>query len=307
MANSINDTWRSRLGRVACEHARAALEAYQRQAYELFYVEAGIALELAMKARLATVTPYLLAPNERGWFRQGFNLAKGDTQSGARSVSAKDALDRLKSLEPELIAGIAPLILATVERRDQSVHLGVFSQPSGAELLAHAATFVEAINGLVPDSPEVFWGDSAVLAAELVAAERSAVRVRVAGLIAAARTRLATLTGEEREVLGGVATQYYEDYQDEIPDLVVVTCPVCASDALATGELTDDGEPVWDRDPEPIAWAYEINTVLTGFECKVCRLRLSSAEEIAASDLPTKVANEHVDPSMLYERDPEPW
>jgi len=50
-------------------------------------------------------------------------------------VSARDALDRLRQLEPELVSGVAPQIMETIERRDQSVHMGVFATPSDDELL----------------------------------------------------------------------------------------------------------------------------------------------------------------------------
>jgi hypothetical protein len=46
---------------------------------------------------------------------------------------------------------------------------------------------------------------------------------------------------------------------------------------------------------------------LTYFECKVCRLRLAGADEIAAAELPPKVANDRADPALLYEQDPDPW
>ena len=72
--------------------------------------------------------------------------------------------------------------------------------------------------------------------------------------------------------------------------------------------MTDDGEPVWAHwEREPIGWADDINTVLTAFECKVCRLDLANADEIAAADLPAKVPNDHADARLLYPPDPDPW
>jgi hypothetical protein len=109
-------------------------------------------------------------------------------------------------------------------------------------------------------------------------------------------------------MLEDTAITYLQDHQEEQPELVVIDCPVCARDALGIGELTDDGEPIWDhREREPIGWAYDINTILTGFHCKVCRLALAGADEIAAAGLPAKVPNKHADPHLLYEPDPDPW
>lgn len=304
-ASPAERSLRNRLGRTAGEHAHAALDAYRRQSFETFYVEAGIALEHAMKAKLAAVTPYLLAPEGRGWFQHGYRLSKGDLTSPApRSVSAKDALERLRLLEPDLVAGIATQIAETIERRDQSVHMGVFAQPTDEDLLTHAAAFVEAVNGLLLQTPEEFWQDLAGLAEGLVAKERDVVRVRVLKKMVDARDCLALLSEEQQDVFEAAALEFFEDYKEEHPDLVVAKCPVCGRDALVAGELTDDGEPIWDhREREPVGWAYEINTVVTKFECKVCRLDLDNAEEVAAAGLSTKVANEHADPHLLYEPD----
>lgn len=296
---------RNRLGRTAGEHAHAALDAYRRESYETFYVEAGIALEHAMKAKLAAETPYLLAPDGRGWFQNGHRRSKGDLTSPApRTVSAKDALERLRLLESDLVAGIATQIAETIERRDQSVHMGVFTKPTDEELLTHAAAFVEAVNGLLRQTPEEFWTDLAGLAEGLVAEERDVVRVRVLKKMADARDCLALLSEEQRDVFEDAAIEFFEDHKADHPELVVVKCPVCGKDALVAGELTDDGEPVWDhREREPVGWAPEINTVVTQFECKVCRFDLDNAEEVAAAGLPAKVANEHADPHLLYEPD----
>jgi hypothetical protein len=240
---------RTRIGRTAGEHAHAALDAYRRESFETFYVEAGIALELAMKAKLAGESPYLLAVDGPKWFQHGYRIAKGDTTSPApKSVSAKDALDRLKLLEPGLVTGIATQIAETIERRDQSVHMGVFTKPTDEELLFHAAAFVEAVNGLLIQSPEEFWEDLAELAGELVAAERDAVRIRVAKKFADARAHLAALTEDERYTLSDSCRAYFEYFTEESeeqPDLVQIKCPVCGYDALETGELIDYGEPEW--------------------------------------------------------------
>jgi hypothetical protein len=47
--------------------------------------------------------------------------------------------------------------------------------------------------------------------------------------------------------------------------------------------------------------------VVTRFECKVCRLVLDNADEIAAAGLPDKVQNDHADPQLLYEPVDGPW
>ncbi len=309
MAGDAGESLRARLGRTAQQHSHAALDAYRREAYETFYVEAGIALELAMKAKLAGVSPYLLAADGYGWFKHGYRMARGDTVlPGPKSASAKDAMERLRTIDADLVTGIAAQITETIDRRDQSVHMGAYSEPTDGELLTHAAVFVEAVNGLTLQDPSDFWEDLAELANELVAKEGSVVRLRVLKSMADARARLATLSEEERDMFEKTALAYFEDYQEVQPQLVVISCPVCGRAALVDGELTDDGEPIWERgERDPTGWAYDINTIVTGFDCKVCRLVLHGADEIAAAGLPAKVSNDHADPHLLYEPDPDPW
>ncbi len=309
VAEDAGESLRARLGRTALQHSHAALDAYRREEYETFYVEAGIALELAMKAKLAGVSPYLLAADGYGWFMHGHRMARGDTiLPGPKSVSAKDAMERLRAIDADLVTGIAAQITETIDRRDQSVHMGAYSRPTDDELLTHAAVFVEAVNGLTLQAPSDFWEDLTELATELVAKERDVVRLRVLKSIADARTRLATLSQEERDMFEETELTYFQDHQEEQSQLVVISCPVCGRAALVNGELTDDGEPIWERgERDPIGWAYDINTILTGFDCKVCRLVLDGADEIAAAGLPAKVSNDHADPHRLYEPDPDPW
>lgn len=304
-ADDVARVLRSRLGRIAGERARAALDAYRRQSFEAFYVEAGISLELAMKAKLAGISPYLLAPDSKGWFKHGHQLARGvTTAKGLRSASAEESLQRLMEIEPSVMSVIASQIGDTIMRRDQSVHLGVFVEPTGDELLSHAAAFVEAVNGLLVQNPTAFWGDLASLAAELVAAEKNGVRIRVAQKFATAHELLASLTDEQRELLSSSGEPYIEFRKDETPELVLVTCPVCSYEGIGNGEIDDRGEPVWDhREPDPVGWSYDFRTVLTSFECRVCQLDLSGPAEIRAAGLPEDVDNDHVDPSWFYESD----
>jgi hypothetical protein len=294
---------RSSLGTTAGKHAHAALDAYRCEDFEIFYVRAGIALELAMKAKLAGISPYLLAPDGAKWFQHGQNFAKGVSAKGLRSVSADQALHRMHAIEPALMAAIGPRIEETITRRDQSVHVGVYSKPSDEELLSHAAAFVEAVNGLLLQEPRKFWSDLAGLASELVADERNVVRVRVETKLSTARALFATLTYAQRSTLSDNGSIFFEDNKDDVPELVLVDCPVCNNEAVAGGELTDDGEPAWDREPDPVGWMYDIKTVITSFECEVCQLRLDGADEVAAAGLPPELRNDHADPGLLYEPD----
>lgn len=296
---------RSSLGSTAGKHAHAALDAYRRGDFETFYVQAGIALELAMKAKLAGISPYLLAPDGVKWFQHGQNFAKGLTSAkGLRSVSADHALQRLQAIEPALMAGIASNIEETVTRRDQSVHMGVYTKPSDEELLSHAAAFVQAVNGLLLQEPTQFWSEYGGLAGELVADERDVVRVRVETKFATARSLFAALTEDQRSTLSENGSAFFDEYAEETPGLVLVECPVCASQAVANGDLTDDGEPDWDhREPDPVGWIHDIKTVITSFDCKVCQLTLEGADEIVAAGLPSKAPNDHADPGLLYEPD----
>lgn len=278
------------LGRVGGAHAHQALDAYRTGAFEAFYVEAGISLELAMKTRLANISPYLLAPDVVKWFQHGHNFARGLTAAnGLRSVSAGDALARLVAIDPAHMAGIAKNVEETIQRRDRSVHLGVFALPSEDELLSHAAAFVEAVNGLLDRDPEDFWLDLAGLASSLIAAERDAVRVRVERKLATARAHFTSLADDQRATLSENGLVYWQYHEDDEPDLVLVECPVCNNEALGSGELVDDGEPEWDpHESGPVGWSAAVATVLTRFECKVCLLELNGPDELAAAELPEK-------------------
>lgn len=295
---------RRSLGIKAGEHAHAALSAYHQINFETFYVEAGVALELAMKAKLAGISPYLLAPNITNWFKHGHQFAKGVTaEATLRSVSASEALNRLDKIEPVLIRRISTNIAETIARRDQSVHMGQFIRPSDETLLSHASTFVEAVNGLLVQNPRIFWDDLADIAAELVAAEHNAVGLRVMAKFAQAKTLLAKLTQEQQEALSQSAKAYVAESRDEKPELVLANCPACSYEGVASGELTDDGEPDFDfEDGEAIPyWVHDINTVVDKFECTVCGLRLDTPDEVNVAGIPPSIPNEGVDPNFLIE------
>jgi hypothetical protein len=85
----------------ANSHAVSVLAQFARGDFGLVDLLCGISLELAIKARLAEVSPVFLAEKSANWFKQGLALMSPNpiAVQNARTVGAVEAIDRLVEID----------------------------------------------------------------------------------------------------------------------------------------------------------------------------------------------------------------
>jgi hypothetical protein len=297
---------RRRLGAAASTHAHSALDCYQNKDSSGFYLHAGTAIELSLKARLLQHGLFAIAPSQQNWFQAAIALMTNPDSPDVQTVGGRDAVKRLLELEPNAHLGLDQLVLETIDRWNQVKHLGLAREPSPEDLLAHTASFLRVANSLLQRNPSQFWGTKHPLVEQLVAEELSAVGVRVAEKLDGARGRVQCLGPQMVADLANVVAQAIADadlwnvlWWAEYP------CPVCHSPGRAYGEAIDKGEVDVDADHGEISyhWASHVVTIVESFKCDVCGLDIEGADELDAADLPRQVDNQRVDFALIAEPD----
>lgn len=296
---------RGRLGAAATKHAHSALDCYRSKDSSGFYLHAGTAIELSLKARLLHHGLLAIAPSHKDWFKFAMALRNPDLPNG-QTVGGREAVARLLELEPNAHLGLDALVLETIDRWNQVKHLGLAREPSPEDFLAHTASFLRVVNALLQREPAQFWGVEHALVEQLVAEELSAVGVRVAEKLDAARRRVQSLGPQALADLANVVAEAISDADDwDVTLWAEYACPVCDSPGRAHGEVIDDGEVDVDADKYEVNyhWAPHIVTVVESFKCDVCGLDIEGADELDAAGLPRRVDNDRVDPRALAEPD----
>ncbi len=142
---------RRRLRTAATANARAALVGYRKDDATGFYLNAGTALELAIKARLIEHGAFTIGPANRDWFKHVLALVRdpdATVPSASQSVSG-EAIGRLVDLEPSIHAELHGHVLETIDRCSRVKHVGMGEPPTTTEVLSHAASFVRATDASV--------------------------------------------------------------------------------------------------------------------------------------------------------------
>lgn len=292
---------RTTLALSAREHAREALLSYKNDDELGFYLRAGTALELAIKARLVSHHFALIAPAGRDWFDHLIRLARPSDSRASRStrtVEARQALARLRLLEPSFDEAFDQRVTETLDRWNQVKHLGLSKDVPPNELVAHAAAFVQAVAVLLRQDFDQFWDYLAPTARAMLDEGVTQASVAVAEATAVARDAFNSLAPADVERLRAEAIEAskYDDPSATVP----TECPVCDSIGASTGVLIDDGYADhgggredgyhWVRVP-----VLEIRT----FGCPVCGLRLDKPDLVKAAGLPLRRDDLDLDPDTL--------
>jgi hypothetical protein len=274
-----------------CDSARRyshmALEAHAKGRHHLVALYAGTALEHLAKACLARRSPVLLAEfkNENS-FRSVLLLLGIATKSGAgtdqqfsqlRTVSLRAALERVRLVAP--ISSWQDL-MALADMRDGTVHAATDDVVAMRLMVA----FVENVNVLLVDLRRDrggFWGSQQSVATAILSRNRDRVTHIVAVKLAAARATFR----QYRQPLVLEAIRQTAAAQPVGVDQAHTICPSCGSVGTATGF----------RDVEPATWrghadisadsGISAEFAAESFSCSVCRLSLSSPDEIEAAGM----------------------
>jgi len=264
---------------------------------------AGVAVEHALKARIAAESPVFLAlgRNDDAWFRSArklltyaedavaFEAVSDDVQTlgGSQALTRAFAIDStLKTLDPH--------IRRVFQCRNGQAHMGMAGTEEMTVVFASCAKAVMEILDLRVG----FWGPHASMVESLLDELATELRQRVEVKLAAARTEFERRFGSETALVRSTLIQQIESarswrYSDEVRPY---ECPVCGSGALIQG--TNHVEVEYDRHT-----GYPVETVVLDairFVCEACCLVLDGADELEAVGIDPEMENEGVDPGDVY-------
>jgi hypothetical protein len=280
----------------ATKHALRAVDFFVAGELADFYLAAGIAIELAMKARLARENPTFLAP-DRG-FKHAVALAQthddvNKLPPGTKTVGAAEAIARVSELEPAF------------KRHEDAVREILSYRNGEAHVAAHGATnhqavlasFFKAVNELLRVAPAAFWGDRADFVTttldETMAQVTRTVNEKKAAAQLVYRRRSDPMTLDQKTAL----LTYIQQERDRqtSDDVLAWECPVCESDAaLFSGENVLDYDVDYDRDGDPDVHAY-LEFHGNFLECGARGLELDGQDEVEEAGIEAVFINHDAD------------
>ncbi|HUP15316.1 MAG TPA: hypothetical protein VM848_04625 [Acidimicrobiia bacterium] len=286
------DAW---LGDSAGKYAKRALEAFVTGDLGDFVLFGGVAIEHAVKTKLAREHPTFLAARDSFSSVIALHRATDANRipSGTKTVGAREAMVRLFALYPELKAEVEPAqeILAL---RNGEAHMGAGDETQRRRVLV---TFLRAIQALLVMEPGDFWqphydlvktslDDRAVDVDREVATRMANARISFGKLVEAQETAYQT-------PLLGLAESRRDSLVDR-SDNLPIDCPVCGSPAILSGVTNETGfETSEDSDGVVDAWP-----VLTFFAerlaCELCGLKLDEVDQIRQAGVGTSFRNDDI-------------
>lgn len=282
----------------AGSYAQRALESYAKGETGDFVLFGGMAIELAVKAKLSRENPLFLAPGNT--FRSAIELhhSGGDmalVPSGTKTVGAMEAIDRLCQLQPDLRDVINPA-REIVALRNGQAHMATADETQRRKVIVD---FLRAIEALLQIEPEEFWDPHydlvrAVLDEDSEETVRS-VQERMTAARVAFDAGIAKLPDDQQSALFGIVENRVLSQVDDA-ETSLVSCPVCEWPALVSGATEQTG---WDVDYDKEGFPESASPELTFFagiiECEACGLVLDGNDEIEAAGLDSSWLNEDID------------
>lgn len=292
---------RQSLALSAEKYCKRALTAFVGEDDPDFFLFAGIAVEHALKARLASENPAYLGPDRQ--FRSTVTLVRAAKDiaalpSGTRTIGAAEAFNRAVEIEPALKTH-EPSVTELLAFRNGQAHLGVVD---ASKRRATAVSFFRIINALLKKKPASFWGHQQGLVKTMLDEDAEATAQAVAIKLSAARIRLDDLRalGDQFEAVRESAQRIMQVKQDDRS--LALACPVCGENGLLVGA----NEVVFSMEADD--WESrtpEVHLFASRFRCDLCGLDLSGHEEIDEADLPSIVENPSLDPDDYMDIEPD--
>ena len=264
-----------------------------------FAVAAGLAVEHALKFRLAQESPLYLADggSSKAWFQNARALwnARNDAElllPEVRTISAQEACDRVVVLDPTC-GRIRNAVHDVLSARNNQAHMGVTGPGDVREVFAQFARAIETV--LVVSGP--FWAPHEELVRTLLDEFAAAVAKRVQEKLARARLVFERRFGElASEIRSGAIELALNTLTGQIrDDTVSVPCPACGSSALLGG--INRVESIDSHSDYP---AYAVFLEADWLRCAACELRLESEEELEEAGVDLVVENNEVDVGDLF-------
>lgn len=263
---------------------------------------AGVAVELALKAAVASTLPSLLALNgdaHSQLYLMGRGGLPGKAQSDVRTVGGMAVWRLYATLRPQ--AGISEEdVRAALDVRNGAAHLALVDRD---ELNRGLRAMALCLDRLLPElgmTPHDFWGSefeghAAALVKEVIdAREVRVAQARSSALAKLGRLRALGPTAFEAVVMAAIPIEQDPDDPDDVTGLQI-ECPVCGYAGWISGLVWRSDLHVND-DPEGGAWV-DRHFLPLEFRCSVCGFAVQS-EDFPIAGLPTHVR---------LEPDGEPW
>ena len=274
--------------------AHAAAEGYSPRDAPFFFLHAGAAVELLLKAALCAASPALLIDWRQGnddslirlvgYVPSRRQAVGGDAPRHADrppyTIGLAKAMDRYELLHgPGALGASRDDFDLLKAARDLAAH-GAGSREVTEDMhriLVTLATVVDAVLPHVAVSPGDFWGDHAGLIAHAMEKQRDKVVARTRTLISAATQRFeakyAGVPMESLETLMMETVWQLNRRPDEWPR----TCPACRSEGISRIRPEIRRHPVTYR---RVAAGFKA----IDFRCPICNLALESEELVDAAD-----------------------
>lgn len=294
-----------------CEHLTESAKHYALDAanafvtgnHATFALAAGTAVEHALKARLASETPTLLAfgGGDAGWFKSAWALwnyrddadAFATVSTEVQTIGAKQALDRVLSVEQRL-EHLRIHALRVYQYRNSQAHMGMIASGNIREVFGSC---IRLINELLGGAEEL-WGSYTDLVDSLLDQLASELQHRVEEKLAKSRTEFERRFGKESAEIREAVLSVLSNSRDWqlTPEAFPHDCPACGSPALIEG--TNSVETDWDTHSEsPIETVWFTASQL---RCEACHLVLNGSDELETAGVESTMVNEFVDPGDLY-------
>lgn len=253
------------LVRRMCECARESLARYTDEDLDRFGFEAGMAIEMAAKAILASQHLSLIvdARSVDSLF-QAAGIRSGTAPPGRlRTISCEEALRRVVHLHDEL-KGLQPKLSLLVECRDGYVHLGAGDESTARSVLPAYAEALFVMGHHLGLADEAIFGAYAELAHSVWTDAAESVRTRVLAQVARAgeeyRQAYGHLDPKVRHALVKAVEAMYRPAKYEEG---LVGCPACENLAVLSGTF-EIGDEVDSYDDEGNPDGAHLNVTLHG-------------------------------------------
>jgi len=269
-----------------------AISAFQDKQLSDFYLFAGVALEHAMKAKLAEDNPVFLSEDKNFGSAVALWRTREDVSTlppETRTISGRIAFQRLVDLDPAF-STYKNFVNEVLHMRNEEAHVGS-NRPGNPERTLVA--FLKCMHALFDlSSQEGFWREHEAFVTvslnESAAEVEKTVTLKIALAKAAYERKMAILDTREEDMLRlGLSTRL----GTRDPDTEMVTvCPACQSDCILLGESHLDWD-VFTGDDGPEANPFVAFTC-SGLGCSFCGLRLSGLDELDAAHVNTRDVND---------------
>ncbi len=285
------------LAETAQKYACRAVSSFLGNDHNDFYLAAGVALEQALKARLAREDVLFIAPAND--FRSALALQRTADDFkllpfGTRTVGGAEAVTRVALLDRNFVPH-SETALKILKFRNGEAHIGA---PGSTEHQKMFGSFLAALTNLVGAPNDEFWGQHVDLVR--VALDKNAAQVAkvVAQKLAVARgiwsRRSESLDDEQRKGLLAFIEQQADAESSE--EALRRECPACSGPAVLYGDNSVEFDiDVDHRSGDIIGGGPFLEFRATGLRCKACNLNLASEEELDAANIETVFPNDEVE------------